>query len=298
MYKSEDFVFCIFSCNRYSFLKNLVASIDLFYPENKIIIYDDNSDEMELTRYYDVLKLKPRYEIIKTDFKADNKNHGGLYALMNLALEHAKQKNYLYAFFMQDDMQFVQHTNLSDLCEKTFVKWNNALMYSPLFMQKIYLPQIDTFIEEKDGDLMFKNYGIADAGIIHLGRAADAGLIFDSKGEKYNGKRYFELGCKLVLSYNPCLAWVPWAMSVKNKKRRGWLVPKKRALFIEPLNEQRIRELHANRNIPFLEDYTSINRKWLPKPYFYLNFNLKKIVVSYFIYWKYLLLKKTGHAKS
>ena len=149
MYNPAEFVFFIFSYNRYAFLKNLVKSIKLYYPANRVIIYDDRSDNSDLLNYYRELSKDVNFEIIISNTTQDNIKHAGLYNLMTLAIQWAWKENYSYAFFIQDDMQFLQHVDLSTYCTKTFGKWQNALMISPLFLQKIYLPDIKNFIENK-----------------------------------------------------------------------------------------------------------------------------------------------------
>lgn len=290
MYNPGEFIFFIFSCNRFSFLKNLVKSIKLFYPQNKVIIYDDNSDEAELLSYYRKISNDINFEIILSNEAPDNVKHAGLYNLMTLAIQRAWQENYRFAFFIQDDMQFLQQINLSLYCETTFKKWQNALMISPLFFQKIYLPRIKDYIENKNNDYVFRNRGLADVGIIHLQRAKRMKLTFNSSGEKFNGTKYFNLGQHLVLSCNPCLSWVPWSFS--HKSRIGDFIYKKSSLFVDPISRDKKLRLKSNTEIPFLEDYTKVNVNWIPKPYIYTILSFRNILSSYLSYWKYLIQKK------
>lgn len=228
-----------------------MRSLQLFYPENKIIIYDDNSNDMDLLSYYNTLKLNPKFEIVIAKNVLEPSKHGGLYSMMNLALEQAYIQHYKFAFFIQDDLQFLCYKNLNLWCENTFSKWKNILMISPVFLQKIYLPQISTFIDKKENDFQFKNYGVADIGIIHLERAKKANLNFNAKGEKYNGNKYFDLGYQLVLSSTPCLAWVPWAFSFKNKRRIGSFYHSKGDSYIKYINKKNVLKLKQNKKIPF-----------------------------------------------
>jgi hypothetical protein len=240
------------------------------------------------------LGLRPGYSITTTNYEDLTPNkHGNLYKMMNLALQQVFPGGYEFAFFIQDDMQFLQKIDLDACCEHYFGKWPKALMISPVFLQKIYLPKIGNYIKKKKDDFIFKKYGIADVGIIHLQRARECRLFFNMEGEKFNGLKYASMGFILVLVKNPCLAWVPWAVSYVNKKRRGFLVKKNDNLIIKPLGLEMSKRLAKNKELPFLEDFTSLNTRWIPKPYYYLGFNLKDIIRSYLNYWSYLYKKDT-----
>ena len=106
MAKVNDFVFCIFSFNRSAYLKNLINSIIVFYPDMQVVIFDDNSDEEELFKLYGKLDSNPAYSIVEPGIQHQTSTHGGLYDLMNMALQYCWKNNFNYAFFIQDDMQF------------------------------------------------------------------------------------------------------------------------------------------------------------------------------------------------
>jgi len=216
--------------------------------------------------------------------------HGGLYEMMNLALKQAYNTNFKYIFFIQDDLQFLQYINLSEWCDKTFKKWNNTFMISPLFFQKIYSPHINEYIEKKKGDFLFKNYGVADIGIIYLERAKKIGLKFDNKGEKHNGNNYYKKNHQLIFSSNPCLSWVPWVYSYKNKNKKGLSFHNNVSAYIKYINENNKLKLYQNKKIPFMEDYTSLDNSWIPKPYIFLNLSFKNTIIAYLKYWKYVIL--------
>jgi len=285
-------VFCIFSYNRYRYLQNLIDSIDAFFPDNPVVIFDDNSDQQELLSYFRILKEKAGYSIEKLKSYKGLSKHGGLYDLMNAALKYCWQRNFKYAFFIQDDMQFVQRIDLEQLCDDNFGRRKDVLMISPLFMQKIFLPDLDTYIEEREGDYFFKNRGVADAGIIDLNKAKTVVLEFSARGEKFNGEKYFKLGFRLLLCKNPCLAWVPWALSFKSDSRIGTLIFKEGSFFIKPLVAETRNKLENNEKLPFLEDFTRLNIWWIPKPYLHLVYNFKNVVNTYFRYWRFVIFKK------
>ncbi len=288
MSNPQSMLFCVFSYNRSRFLRNLLASVELFFPGQEVAIFDDDSDDPKLLSFYGQLENKPDYSVLKAQNKRTAGKHGGLYQRMNQALDYCQQYGIQYAFFIQDDMQFVCDADLHSRCERIFSRQENALMYSPLFMQKIYLPHIESFIEKRDGDYVIKDYGIADVGIIDLKRAVRAGLRFDDRGERYNGQLYHKQGHEVILAKKPCLAWVPWASAFRERRKKGISIYKNGSLFIEPLGELALKKLNDNDDIPFLEDFTRSKRA-LPKPYFYKAFNFKEIVISYFTYIKHKL---------
>ena len=101
----SDFLFCVFSYNRGNFLQNLLDSVTEFYPEASVAIFDDGSDD---TKVKEILKeWAGRSYIYVTDKTAPDCKHGGLYDMMNVAIEYAKDSKFSYAYFVQDDMQFL-----------------------------------------------------------------------------------------------------------------------------------------------------------------------------------------------
>ncbi len=282
--------FYIFSYNRGALLDNLIDSIQKFYPETPVVILDDNSTERYTLKVLKKLQA-PQFTILRSSNSKSKNKHGSLYFLMNLAFKHALKNKVKYAFLLQDDLQFLYHRELIKECDCLFSETKNTIMYSPLFYQKIYLPYTKKYFQFKEKKLLFKNYGIADIGIINVQRAAKIPLKFFNKGEKYNGNFYYHKGYQLILSKSPNLCWVPWAKTYKNKRLKRKNIHTKKP-FVTYLNFKKIERINQNEGIPYLEDYTTLANTKIPKPYLHVNEKLSAKIRLYLNYFGYQILQK------
>ena len=102
----DGIVICIFSYNRPLPLKNLLHSIQKFYPEIPVAIFDDGSTDptmISLLEGYVQQNMRVNYR----NHEPGASKHGGLYAAMNRALQYALEQKFRYAYFVQDYMQFL-----------------------------------------------------------------------------------------------------------------------------------------------------------------------------------------------
>jgi len=256
-----------------------MASVKQFYSEMDIAVFDDNSDIAEMTALLE--ELRNTVNIIQPDTSIGSK-HGGLYGMMNAAIDYAKAKNYAYAYFVQDDMQFLwRDEQLEARLGDVFAR-QDCLMCNFNFLQKILIEGTDERLPEVDRGLYsFKGNGVADTGIIDIKKAAEAGLQFLKNSEGGNGRDWYEKGYRLYWLPVPHLAWVPWPSTYRHKEAE-----KRISKFLKPLNKHSIEKLKANATYAYLEDYSKTIR-FAIKPYWYTanpgTWNLIKIYIKYYL---------------
>lgn len=275
----NNILICIFSYNRPAHLKNLLASITQFYPEMDMVIFDDNSDVQEMK---DLLTQLRKTIYVQQPDASLNSKHGGLYGMMNAALDYAKSKKYVYAYFVQDDMQFLwRDEKLEERLETVFAR-QDCLMCNFNFLRKILTNGTDKQLPEiEKGIFLFDGNGVADTGIIDVLKATEAGLHFLKNSESGNGRHWYEKGHRLYWLPVPHLAWVPWPSTYRYKEAER-RTPK----FLKPLNKHSIEKLKTNTKYAYLEDYTKTIRFEI-KPYWYTvnpgTWSLIKIYIKYYL---------------
>lgn len=274
-------VICVFSYNRVGLLQNLLASIHRFYPEFHIAIFDDNSDDAATKQFLTTATTGNIKVIINNQGERDSK-HGGLYHQMNSALAYTMDNGYDYAYFVQDDMQFLwRDEHLAKHVIEVFNR-DECLMCNSSFLQKI----LTTGIEQRlpmveEGLFTFAGNGVADTGIIHLAKAKKAGLHFYEQSERGNGNYWHDKGYRLYWLPQPHLAWVPWPTTFRDKQKEN-----RQVRILKPLSTDSIEKIRINQAYAYLEDYTGLYGLML-KPYWYTAnpgwLNLLKIYTKYYI---------------
>lgn len=276
----SDLLICIFSYNRGDFLENLLVSINKFYPEASLAIFDDGSDNPKVKA---ILENVPHGTYIHvTDKTNPDCKHGGLYNMMNVAIEYAKNSSFKYAYFVQDDMQFLwRDKKLKEKIESAFNR-PDCIMCNSSFLQKILFKGIDKRLPcVQAGLFSFAGNGVADTGIINIPKARAVGLHFYEQSESGNGAYWHKKGYRLYWLPQPHLAWVPWPTTYRNKNKHS-----RKPRFIKPLTASKINKLTGSNFYAYLEDYTSI-QGWAIKPYWYTAnpgfLNLLKIYIKYYL---------------
>ena len=277
-----NWVICIFSYNRGGFLKNLLESITAYYPEMNIAVFDDGSDEEYTLKVLSEVSANGGYVYARSDNDMSSK-HGGLYPMMNQALDYVKKSTYQYAYFVQDDMQFLWRDNeLEERVRKVFSR-NECVMCNANFLQKITINEIADKLPKASIDNLyaFKNNGVADTGVIDIAKAKKVNLSFPENGEINNGGYWHDRGLQLYWLPQPHLAWVPWPKTYRHK-----LVEQRRVNTLHPIRGRALERLLVNKDYAYLEDYTKTVR-WYPKPYWYAaslgKKNMLKVYLKYYL---------------
>ncbi|MCB0696112.1 MAG: glycosyltransferase family 2 protein [Chitinophagaceae bacterium] len=277
----SKWVLCVFSYNRGMLLRNLLRSARLFYPEFDIVIFDDNSDDAETQKVL-TEQGSTNCKVIISPSDHTKSKHGGLYAQMNKALMYAIDHQYSYAYFVQDDMQFLWRDEvLENKITKAFTR-KECLMCNSSFLQKILTDGIEDRLPLAEDNLYtFKGNGVADTGIIDLEKAREADLQFPEHSESGNGQYWYNKGFRLYWLPQPHLAWVPWPATFRNRQKEN-----RKTNELLPLTDESIKRLQQNQSYAYLEDYTKTVRL-LPKPYWYTanpgKLNLLKIYIKYYL---------------
>lgn len=278
---AAKWVICVFSYNRGQLLVNLVGSARTFYPEFDIVIFDDSSNDAATRDILHLLQDKGVI-IIGSNKRTDDSKHGGLYAQMNMALNHAINQGYDYAYFVQDDMQFLWRDDTLEKHTKTVFQKQECVMCNYNFLQKILKDGIDQRLPAIDAHVFsFAGNGVADTGVIDIKKASLIGLHFPEQSEHGNGKYWYNKGYRMYWLPSAHLAWVPWPTTYRHD-----ITEQRKVRNLLPLNEQAIERIKANTTYAYLEDYTSLQGLSM-KPYWYTNnpgwLNLVKIYTKYFL---------------
>lgn len=276
----SDFLFCIFSYNRGYYLENLLLSIKQYYPEVTLAIFDDASDDPKVKSILE--SVPPGTHIHITDRTNPDCKHGGLYGMMNTAIGYAKNSQFKYAYFVQDDMQFLwRDEKLYEKIESAFNR-PECMMCNSSFLQKILVKGIDKRLPlVEEGLFSFAGNGVADTGIIDISKARQAGLHFYRQSESGNGAYWHQKGYRLYWLAQPNLAWLPWPEAYRFKK-----ASKGRVHSVRQLTETDMQRLRLNTGYTYLEDYARIDA-FLLKPYWQGAhpgwFTLLKIYIKYYL---------------
>jgi glycosyltransferase involved in cell wall biosynthesis len=256
-----------------------LESIQEFYPEISLAIFDDGSTEPETLL---VLRELEGRAYIHTNEPDRNERHGGLYANMNAAIKYACKSDYRYAYFVQDDMQFLWRdeelpARVSQIFERKDCIMCNFNFLGGLFRRKIEL----RVPHERDDIYMMKESGVMDTGIYDLDklRAKNFSLPYVSEGD--NSRYFYEQGYRMIWSAKSHLAWLPWPTVYSRGK-----VQKRKLHKLESLTKPAIEKIKTTRGYTFLEDYTSA-KSVLVKPYWYSaspgTITLVKIYLKYYL---------------
>lgn len=277
----SDILICVFSYNRGDLLGNLLSSVNQYYPEAGLAVFDDGSDEPAVKRILNDLPQDVHVHI--TDKASPGSRHGGLYYMMGKAIDYAKGSAYKYAYFVQDDMQFLwRDEQLMTKLESVFRK-DHCLMCNFNFHQKIFKKDIVLDLQKtiEPGLYEYPSPAILDTGIVDIERARSADLKFPFQTEKMNGAYWYDKGYRMYWMAQPHIAYTPWPKIHRYKHT------KERKLYrLKKIDGRKQSQLKENTGLAYLEDYTS-TETWLLKPYWYGSnpglLNLTKIYIKYFL---------------
>ncbi len=278
---AAKWLICIFSYNRGTLLLNLIESARAFYPEFDIVIFDDSSDDHTTSEILDTLELEG-LKIISSNKHADESKHGGLYSQMNKALHYAIERGFDYAYFVQDDMQFLWRDEKLEIHTSEAFEHEECVMCNYNFLQKILIDGIVQRLPLKKNTIYaFAGNGVADTGVIDIRKAKTIGLYFPEHSERGNGQYWHKKGYQLYWFATCHLAWVPWPTTFRHAVKEN-----RKSKKILPLGTEAIERIKNNTTYAYLEDYTSLKGALL-KPYWYTSnpgwINLLKIYMKYYL---------------
>lgn len=277
----SDFVICVFSYQRADFLQNLLDSAERFYPEMDIAIFDDGSTDEEMKAVLERMKQKGVYVYVAEKGKADN-TLGGFYTNMNVAVKYVCDQNYKYAYFVQDDMQFLWRDEELESRVSEIFKRPDCFMCNFNFLAKLHKKRIELRLPKADYQIYTLNgKGVMDPGVYDVAKIKAIGFHFPYNHENDNGAYWHEKGYNMVWCSVSNIGWLPWPTAYRHGKVR-----KRKMNVLKPLTKAAIRKLKANNGYTFLEDYTSA-ASFLLKPYWYSvspgKIVLLKVYIKYYL---------------
>lgn len=267
-----DVLTCIFSYNRQPYLRNTVDSFHEYFRIGDLMVMDDGSDDEELVEYLNQLSNSGVLVIRKGRTHPDQL-HGGLYSLLNDAIEYAMENGYELLNLVQDDMQFLWHD--PDILSKVWMIFD--LKKDVFQVQNVFHKKITKYMLIDQDRIEFhpdsnsyhaRPYGVCDLGFLNLQTVEEIGFRFgDSEGD--TGDLWYNKGYRLHALHSPNLAYIPWPTNFYgNKTRRRLPVPFLRAprkpprkYYLTPIGPGQVLQLQERslKMLPFLEDYS---RPW------------------------------------
>ncbi len=259
---------CVISYNRPGYLHNLLRSIREFCSWSDVLVLDDGSDHPQLVRDLDEL-ARPHsgFAVIRKDRHAAG-YHGGLYTLMNEALDYAGARNYELLHFVQDDMQIVWNDpKILESVRAIFNAHEDALQVQNVFHKKIAkyaLIDNERFeLHPESNSYHIRPYAITDTGFLNLERVHRAGFRY-SETERGTSNKWRTQGFKLYGLHSPTVGFVPWPTVFQNGKQFGswpWARPilkRSERYYLKPLSPGDVARLTSRplEDIPFLDDYS------------------------------------------
>lgn len=283
----SNWLLCIFSFNRGFLLRNLIESIESFYPDMQVCVFDDGSTDESTLQVLSELKEKGCHIHEHTFANGGSGKHGHLYDIMNIALDHAFARlNIEYLYFIQDDMQFLwRDEQLNERAKEVFSR-TECLMCNFNFLLKILKSGLETRLPKVEPGLFsLAERAVADTGVISVEKARQAGLNFPFHSESINGTHWYKKGYRFYWHPVAHLAWTPWPPTYRRRNSKNFI----QGYPLKPLSPTSIQKIRANKSYALLEDYTS-SMHFLPKPYWH---EAKPSMASLLkIYTKYYLGKR------
>jgi glycosyltransferase involved in cell wall biosynthesis len=211
---SKKWLLCLFTYNRPNLLLNAVNSIERYFPcENKLLI-DDGSDNPNAISVIKRISELRGWQL-KIQEKQYSRSFGGLYPNMNYALTYALDNGFDYAFFVQDDHQFLWcDEQLESHVHRIFTACTDAIQIQALFFRRIL--NYRQSMEYIDSVQAYRvNRGFDDVGIWNLNevRKQPGYKIIDEYGGSctaVNSTYWLKKGYRIYQLFSPIKAVIPW----------------------------------------------------------------------------------------
>ena len=227
MMLANRFIIFVFSFNRGTFLENCIESIERAVGSIEVCIVDDNSDDVETVSVLN--RLSARYLVIRNNRSDEYEiKTGGLAGCMNLAMAHAENRDFEFAIFIQDDMQFVRPIGENDLSSlvQYFDSVQNSIQISTTFVRRLSADKFldDHWISSRAGAYIRKKTSergksnFSDTGVFSVERFKEVFKRFEI-GEDNNSAKAMALNLTCGRSINPFICWLPYPLSYRGKKR-------------------------------------------------------------------------------
>ncbi|TSC59247.1 MAG: hypothetical protein Greene041619_83 [Candidatus Peregrinibacteria bacterium Greene0416_19] len=263
----------IFGYNRYFLLRNAVESFFAFGPQGDLLLVDDGSDDRRIVEYLASIEERPGVTVMRTD-RTGSGYHGGLYANMNRAIDHAVAGGYSHVFFAQDDVQFLwRDPRFLERAETVFEAYPKVSIVVPFFFRAINIHRVRArYVPEQSvGVWRDPNYGIIDQGVMRVSLIREKGWRF-RESENANSAAWKEWGYCLAFLRDPTVGFVPWPQAWRGKQLQGRERKPKREFFLKPLSQEQIEKLQSLplSEFPLHEDFCLPWGWWCRTPYWFV----------------------------
>lgn len=271
--------FCIFSFNRGIYLKNCIQSIEQCFPDSKIAVFDDSSNDTDTLKVLN--EIGEKHDIIQP--KNSSSHHlGGLYGNMQSAIEYSKNEKLVC--FLQDDTQVVRtvYAKETDEINQIFEQNQHLGFLHPCFIKGINLSRGASYTYDKSAGIYFRDPTSRSAGryfsallITRPSRLIKKGWRFASS-EPANNRLAKENFSPMGYLKNPFAMWLPEVPAYRGKKKTLGLklAEKKRKCGFYPyktMNSDEVAKLLTRDSsvLPVGEDYLACQQNEPPKPWTY-----------------------------
>jgi len=272
---------CVFSYNRFFYLKNTVESLIEYFRFGDTMIVDDGSTDAKTVAYLNELE-RHGVVVIRQESKVRegfNWNaHGGLYENMDTAVQYAISNNYDFIQFIQDDVQFMWHdADLPVRVQHIFEALPDAAQVVNLFFKGVVREETARRLEIIPDAHCYhlRPYGMMDMGINSVPLLKKHSFRFGNGTEKNNSDWWRRRDYKAYLLSSPSMLWVPWPDVIQFDKQCAEGRAPVHKYYLKPLDDEQIGRL-ANRpleDIPFAEDYCLPWGWSCPQPYWFTASN-------------------------
>lgn len=230
--KVQSFLTAVFSFNRGLLLQNCVRSIRRFYPESDLVIFDDDSGDLETLRVLDQLE-RSGCRIVYSDHPA-NQISGDLYRNMNRALRIAAAEGREFVHFMQDDTQFVRRRpDLAEHVAEIFARRPLAYQVQAHFLKRLGRSETTPLRDVRA--YRFAGLG-GDLGFFHTRRVLADGLRLGPR-ERVWAARAAARGLEACGTGDPVVARVPWPKNSRFRGTKGYEIRAEHELLLRPLDD-------------------------------------------------------------
>jgi glycosyltransferase involved in cell wall biosynthesis len=294
---SDQVTVAVFSYNRGAYLQHCLASIHRNMPFAVVRVYDDRSDDVETCAILAELEV----EVIQPSAVV-KAQHGGLYANMQRALDHAETD---YLIIMQDDMQIVRPVDSTDLAAIAAIYADDpdCALVSPMFMKGAYAkkvleqyvpaPQPRSYHTNPSIPKEAMRYAFSDVCLIHVGRSRSAGFRI-VEGEGHNEVQAKALFSRMPLMADPFAFYCPEVPTFRNRRRplsgrlaRRFYKPKGIGFVDMTQVETAAFRSRSLDHWPFAEDYLRPENPNARRPFVFQDFQstLALRILSRLEYW-------------
>jgi hypothetical protein len=228
----------IFSYNRGQLLANCVRSVERFYPDANMVVFDDRSEDPATTAVLDDLRSRG-HEIVVAPEPEPGKRFGGLYENINASFDLARERGIRFVHLVQDDTQFVwRAAALDDEVAAIFDAHPDALQVQAHFWKQLGTSQGEVL----DDPRAYRMELLGAMGFVDVDRAHAGGFRFE-RSEKESGLHAASLGFHAYSLPNPVVARVPWPKNARYREVTGGEKQGGRELLVKPLDDTTIARL-------------------------------------------------------